>query len=498
MKMTMAQKLVGLFLLWVIISGVFIARIELNSFVYIRWLAFALLYLAASMFSSKALILHTIVVGGFVQAVIAIGQQLAYIESGHSQFPVTGLLDNPGPLGGYQAMAFIVALALAKESATKYGRFILVFSSLFIAYTVMLSDSRAAWLATLFGIIVLLYEPIANFIKNQKKWAVPLLVVGVVSLSIVGFHYRSDSARSRLLIWRVSADMIGDRPVLGHGLASFNKHYMLYQAAFFKKNPHSSFVTVADNVAYPYNEFLHVWIELGAVGLLLLVAALILTLYSAEKKIRAPLVALLVFSLFSYPRSVNVLMMMFPILLGLSLPRKRCSYANAVASCFFLIVLLLWLLEWGFIREANKNLQKTLLTVDRQAELYIEHHRRRIAEYPSLNTLYSLVLTEQADGRGNEKLNLLLPTCENWCDIGNVYVRQGSFRMAENYYREASLMIPTRFTPNYLLFKMYQETDRIDEAVDIAKEILEMPLKVENTYTLTHKAEIKAFLSGDR
>ena len=495
-KMTMAQKLVGLFFLWVIISGVFIARIELNSFVYVRWFALALLYLAASLFRPKTLILYTIIFGGSVQAIIAIGQQLAYIESGHSQFSITGLLDNPGPLGGCQAVALIIALALAKESANKYSRLILLLSSLLIAYTVILSDSRASWMATLFGIIAILYEPITSFIKNHRKWAVPLLSAVVVSLSIVAFNYRSDSARSRLLIWRVSADMIGDHPVLGHGLSSFNKHYMLYQAAFFEKNSHSSLARVADNAAYPYNEFLHVWIELGIVGLLILVAALALTFYSAEKKIRAPLVALLVFSLFSYPSSINVLMMMFQLLVGLSLPRKKCSYANAVASCLFLIVLLLWFLERGFIREANKNLQKTLLTVDKQAELYIEQNRYHIAEYPALNTLYSLALIKQADEIDNEKINLLLPTCENWCDIGNIYVSQSSFGAAEKYYKEASLMIPTRFTPKYLLFKMYQETNRINEAMKIANEILEMPLKVENTYTLKHKAEIRAFLEA--
>lgn len=493
--MTIAQKLTGIFFIWVIISAVFIAGIELNNFVYIRWLALLMLYLVADFLRPKTLILYSIVAGGFVQAIVAIGQQLGYIESGHSQFAITGLLSNPGPLGGFQSVALIISIALAKECVNKHGKLILSFSSLIIAYTVIISDSRASWVASIFGMIALIYEPITNYIRNHRKWILVLLPITVVILSILVYNYRSESARSRLLIWRVSTDMIGDHPVLGHGLASFNKHYMCYQAEFFKKNPRSEFANVADNAAYPYNEFLRIWIELGLVGLLIFVAAFSMTLYSAEARIRAPLITLLIFSQFSYPSSVDALLIMLPLLLGLSSPRKRCKYTNVAAISFFLVALSFLLFENQFKKGANKKLQKVLFSADEQTELYIERNKCNIAAFPQLNTLYLFTLMKQPGEIDRGKLNVILPNCENWCDIGDMYVHQGMFDIAEKYFMEASFMIPTRFKPKYLLFKMYQKTNRLNDAVRISKIIQGMPLKIENTYTLKHKAEIRDFLN---
>lgn len=485
--------ILGCLFLWAIISGIFISEIELDSFTYVRCLALILLYYAARVSHTKSFILYIILLIGLLQAIVALGQQISYIKSNHSLFAITGLLSNPGEFGGYQAITLVITAALTKE-CKKHRRFILLPALLIIGYSVIISDSRAAWLASIFGIITLFYQPIANTVGRYKKWIILPIIIIVALSAIAVFNYRSGSANSRLLIWRVSADMICDAPILGHGLSSFNKHYMLYQAEFFKKNPDSAFAKVADNVAYPYNEFLHIWIELGIVGLLLFTVALIMMLYQAENKIRSPLIALSVFSMFSYPASTNALLALFPLLAGLALPQKQYKYGNIMTGCLIIFVLSLGLAEQNYIKESNRNLQKALLTADKQSELYIRHNVRRLTEYPQLNTLYSLFLTKQSGTIDHKKLNLIFPTCENWCDIGNIYEKMDSLHLAEKFYQTASFMVPTRFTPKYLLFKMYQSENRTNKAIKMAEEILRMPLKVENTYTLKRKTEIKAFL----
>ncbi len=494
MQMIMGHKLLGLFFLWGILSGIFVAGLEADSFIYIRWLVLALFYWGARLSANRFPILAVIVLVGVVQAAVAIGQQVGWMESNHPMFPVTGLLGNPGQLGGFQAVALVVAVALFMERTDRYVRLLLLFSSFVLAYTVALADSRAAWIASLLGMAALFHAQVMRIVKHCKRWAVPLVATAVVVLSVITFNYRSESAKGRMLIWRVCADMICDKSLVGHGLSSFNKHYMHYQAAYFERHPHSEFAKVADNAAYPYNEFLHCWIELGAVGLLFFVVALVLTMYAAERKIRAPLVALLAFSMFSYPVFVNALLVLFPVLLGLSAPRRTRRWGNVVAAGMLAVALLLGYLEYNFIKEAGKILQKEIVAADDRTEQYVGRNFHRIAEYPRLNMLYAQVLVNRPELASSEKIGLVLPTCENWCDIGELYLNRDSLNAAERYYVEASYMVPTRMRPKYLLFKLYCRTGRMRNAAETAREILEMSLKMENSYTLKRKVEVREFL----
>lgn len=82
------------------------------------------------------------------------------------------------------------------------------------------------------------------------------------------------------------------------------------------------------------------------------------------------------------------------------------------------------------------------------------------------------------------------PNCETWCDLGEACESDGDYAQAENYYRTASYMVPTRLRPNYLLWKLYISSGRETEAREMARKILSMPLKVENTFTLRVRDEV--------
>ena len=68
MQMIMGHKLLGLFFLWGILSGIFIAGLEADSFIYIRWLVLALFYWGARLSGNRFPILTVIVLVGVVQA----------------------------------------------------------------------------------------------------------------------------------------------------------------------------------------------------------------------------------------------------------------------------------------------------------------------------------------------------------------------------------------------------------------------------------------------
>lgn len=60
-------------------------------------------------------------------------------------------------------------------------------------------------------------------------------------------------------------------------------------------------------------------------------------------------------------------------------------------------------------------------------------------------------------------------------------------------YRSGSA--DARLRPNYLLWKLYLDAGRNDDATRTARKILSMPLKVENTYTLRVKDEVREWLA---
>lgn len=87
-----------------------------------------------------------------------------------------------------------------------------------------------------------------------------------------------------------------------------------------------------------------------------------------------------------------------------------------------------------------------------------------------------------------------MPSCEGYCSLGEYHEKQGHFAEAAHFYRIASYMIPTRMLPNYLLWKLYVGMGEEDKAVGLARYVLEMPLKVENSKTLRMKKEISLYL----
>ncbi|WP_300852089.1 O-antigen ligase family protein, partial [uncultured Bacteroides sp.] len=80
------------------------------------------------------------------------------------------------------------------------------------------------------------------------------------------YLHKKDSGNGRLLIWRVSCEMIKDAPLWGHGVDGFQKNYMLYQASFFNKYPTHKWRMLADDNSFAFNEYIKFVVEHGAVA----------------------------------------------------------------------------------------------------------------------------------------------------------------------------------------------------------------------------------------
>src|SRR5690606_12307935 len=133
----------------------------------------------------------------------------------------------------------------------------------------------------------------------------------------------------RLLIYKVTKDMIAEAPVLDWGWDGFPTMYNNFQALYFQSGAGSEREKyLADNVTYGFNEVLEFTAEMGILGLVLVagIAALLMRKWWQRGKILSihsmlylglgVLASWTTFTLFSYPMSIPALAVIFPVSLA--------------------------------------------------------------------------------------------------------------------------------------------------------------------------------------
>lgn len=426
---------------------------------------------------ATTVVLWSILISGLVQSLIAAAQIAGVVASRHSEFALTGSFANPGPLGGYLALSSVAAVVLVLKYWITNRRMAVVVISLSLPVVAMLiyADSRAGWLAAALAVAYIAVGRVRRHRALLAVSALSLLAIGVVVL----FGYRPDSARGRLLIWRVSADMIADAPMVGSGTDSFREEYMFRQAHYFEQNPNSPYADTADNISYPFNELIKLLCQHGMVGGTLVTALILMSLFGAGGIRGAPLVCLLTFSMFSYPFELLPFVVILPMLVALLAAGSgavlRIRFGLPVAMfTLALMVTLLWM--------------STLLDPYDPVKLVQQAERLMQNDEPQTQDVQQL-----------ETIARRIPSAQIYTDLGAAYIARGEWPAARECYSLASNMCPRLLRPRYGLFRVAQmaaDSGCADRAAarDIALSIVAMPIKIESTYTIRIKAELQDFL----
>lgn len=458
----------------------------------------------------KYIVILILLAAGCFESVTAILQQFGRLESSHARFLITGTFPNPGPLGGFLAVSSTLLWGLIITSQNKRFRWVLVLLFGIIVYALILSDSRAGWMSALTGIVCISVwswrKYLQQFIQTsyRKNIAVWAILIGAAGVLIFTYFYRPMSANGRLLIWRVCADMIADKPLFGFGVNGFANNYMLYQAEYFRLHPDSIFMECADNVAYPYNEFIHTLVNFGVVGLALLLFILYSVLSCPSSTcvsaiLKSGFVSLLIFGCFSYPTSVFRLWILFPLFIVL-LENKfaRQSGLKFIGILFLLIATgyLSCLEIIGCQIKANcKKLYSGNAITKQEAIDYLDGHYEILKIFPRFMDIYAQYAMTGFD---NEKRNRIIadaiqvvPSSGLYCDAGDIYCEMQQKDLAAKFYIQAANMVPRRILPKYKLFLLYYGSRQWDKALEIGSNILTLPIKVRGTKTLRLRAEIE-------
>lgn len=494
------------FIITILLNALLVKSEALNLFNIAKWCALSIIYILVRYNLKKAILLYGILIWGLLEVIIVFFQKLQWIDSNHHLFEVTGTFDNPGPLGGLLAISLTVLLGFLALYRKKY-RIIWLGGGLIVCFAIalFLSNSRAGWLATICGVCFFVGGKFRlNKISFFSKFCIAIIFA---SICLCGYLYKKDSADGRLFIWRVTFDMIKDAPFSGHGIGSFTEQYMYYQAQYFTKHPFSKYKILADNIIYPYNELLHIWVELGLIGFVicLLIIGVVLFFsshYGLNKIYIGGFIALTVYSMFSYPSSVFSLLVFVPLLLaGIDSKIVFKIKVSPSITIFKWIILLIGIFLIGRGYYYYSNIEKDLKILCSNSPSKVEEAKRDIEKYyrkiqciPQYFDIYAqycYLHSPSAEGiMILEKATKIIPTSELFCDLGDLYMKEQNINRAIRSYTMANKMLPCRILPQFKLFSIYRQTgDTINMRLK-GEELLATTIKVENTQALRIKEEV--------
>ncbi len=189
----------------------------------------------------------------------------------HEQYGMraSGTFMAPAHMGAYLGTLLCLSMCLLPmRTAGPMLRLLAGYSIVLFLPVLFLSESRSGWIGATVGLSVVVLLLVWR--KSLRAFLIALLAIPVVIGVLFGglwatspmFQERvtaalevEGTAAHRISMWNDSIDMIRDEPVLGHGPGSFRWVYPQYKTW-----------TEDRWLRYAHNEYLHLWVEYGVVG----------------------------------------------------------------------------------------------------------------------------------------------------------------------------------------------------------------------------------------
>lgn len=403
-----------------------------------------------------------------------------------------GHFDNPAGFAATMVALLPFAILLIRETGT-LNRTVGISGTLLFITAIIVSESRAGIVAAItIGLLSLPRGLFRRFCRRIRIVSDAFLLFFLIACTVLLYQNKKDSADGRLLIWQCSWNMIRDRPLLGHGPNGFTAKYMLYQADYFAEKPDSRLAPLADNTKHPFNEYLGCAVSFGLLGILLLGGLFIAMLLISPKKTPykktglTSIAAIAVLALFSYPLHYTIMLCFLTLDLFLVTGKEKTPERRIPIRIIRLSVIPFALFSISTTvrrikSEIHWNKSKQTILAEANSRGYDDLYSDLGGE-PLFLYNYGAVLNRIGKYRQSR---LILTKCEkqfNDCDLQIIqadnYFRIGNYKQAEIHAKLASNMCPNRFVPLYQLVEIYNKTAREEEAVSLARHMIDMKVKV--------------------
>ncbi|MDR2008944.1 MAG: O-antigen ligase family protein [Bacteroidales bacterium] len=473
------------------------------------------------------------IIGGILQSLHGNLQHWGILSSYHRYFGMTGTFPNPGPFAGYLGSIFPIALGLyllkkinKSTNEIKLDHlFQRVFNSksingiagisIIAVLTVLpITLSRASWIAVCLSSLLIIINHYSVISKLKSLYRAKQIIILFISLIFVTLgvcgllRFKTNSANGRILIWKVTTNIIKQHPITGVGFDKYKSYYMEAQADYFEKHLDSSEKFVADNNIYCFNDFLLQIAENGFIGFFLVLVILFLVFRVKNNKyrtliliVKAGLVSIIVFSFFSYPSQIldiKILFISYIAFISSSSKQKIITFENRKKLCLMALILSIMLFavitiaglrNFIIYNKALKhwNYAYNLYETEQYPESLIHFQQAYKSFQSNSDFLMNYGKALYMAGKHNFSIEILqralkfYPNIFIYQTLGDNYKKLNQSVKAEKSYLRAWYMIPNRFYPKYLLAILYDETEQSEKAVKIANELLSKEIKINST-----------------
>ncbi|MDP8229998.1 MAG: O-antigen ligase family protein [Candidatus Gorgyraea atricola] len=258
------------------ISTIFSINIQNSIRETLKFISFFAIFFMVSQSDEKQkkLLLKTIVIAASIISLYSIyqyfwgyGRTLDYLQKTNSDFLSTssyardillskraiGTFPSPNILAGYLIIMFFLAMHLQRR-----------ISLVLITAALILTKSMGAWLSLIAALIYL-----GNFVSypkgNLRSYRGKLMAVLIVAIlcfilvnrweRLMNMENPQNSITQRLNYWRTAIAIIKDQAIFGVGPGNFQEVFLGHK------------VGLGTDTRYAHNIFLHIWSEIGILGL---------------------------------------------------------------------------------------------------------------------------------------------------------------------------------------------------------------------------------------
>lgn len=422
-------------------------------------------------------------------------------------FKVHGSLSNPNYIAMFLAMLFPSLWYAYKEEKGNW-RFVALVSIIFSVISLFLLQCRTAFIGVFIAVIYLqgvqnnwkqlVLERIKQF-SMLKRMLIAAVLLSLFSISAVGlYQFKKDSTEGRLLIAKLALQLGMEKPILGHGLGSFEQKYNLIQATYFERGGASEKeIFIANHVKTPYSEYLLIFVEGGIVSLVCFLAflvALLIPNVAPQQKNKeyqtayAGILAFSVMALSNFVFAITAVIAVF-VIYAAFLSSFETSFSKSITLqrnhiVLSAIAMLLLGVTLSFnqlqVADAFMKVKKASYLIKKekyeQAIQLLDNQKERLffsdqwlinygwayqcaGNYPSALEKYEIAEQYTSDP-------------ELFMDMTKCYVKLGKPDEAMQKCSTALHIVPNRIQPRYVLMNIFLEKKDTINAEKLAREII--------------------------
>lgn len=432
-----------------------------------------------------------------IHLIYIIAQWLRLIDSGNKYFPLTGSYENPTVTALYFVGCVPIIVARIKNTP-KNIYYTILLTACIIAIVVL--HCRTAYMGLGIEIIIGTISCLRTKNKSLRfsyRFIVAFLVLLMVTVAIIKlYNMKRDSADGRLLIWKLSTEMIIEKPA-GHGYGTFEKYYNLRQAEHFAQGNGTE--TEKRNASFapvPYNDYLEHSVEGGIIGVSFLIAFYyLLVRKSIQNKDTTSFTTISAFAFMSltnfvYTSILPWLLLMFYCAFVIADTKSSDNEKSNVSPPVPIILITLFITGIFKIFMITKS-QLTLLYykekvvngeyVHRSGLLSLQNHIGTSEAYWNLLAYNDILSRRYTEAIADITEALNYTSAPQTLEMAfYTYMQLGQEREGIKFIHTINNMQPVLLRPKLLLMQYYDKLGDSSKALHYAKEIEFLPHKIDS------------------